>query len=183
MTSSPAIALYDGVELLARALIGLTKKPLAARAGTGAGAIPQPCWYPVAAGELCSFACPRATATLRARVTNHGPVSRVIRSESADGVSVKPAKLTLGPMERGLVTATFKVPADAEPGDEYERLIWIRGCQSHFVRWRIVAATKDVDLHHELHVGDRPDYVHHWYDHFYCSHPCLARTGGGAPRP
>jgi hypothetical protein len=181
MTISPAIALYEGAELLTRALIGLTKKPLAH--ASGVGEIPPPCWYPIAAGELCSYACPRAVVTLRVRVANCGPTSRLIRSESADGVSMKPPKLTLAPMARGHVTATFKVPADAELGDEYERLVWIRGCQSHFVRWRIVTSVKDVDLHHELKVEDRPDPIHHWYDHFYCSHPCLAQGGGVAAKP
>jgi hypothetical protein len=178
MTTSPAIALYDGVELLARALIGLSKKPLPA--ATRAGELPLPCWYPIAAGEPCSYACSSATVTLRLLVANCGPTSRLIRLESADGVSMKPPKLTLAPMEHAHVTAAFKVPADAELGEEYERLVWIRGCQSHFVRWRIVASVKDVDLHHELEVEDRPDPVHHWYDHFYCSHPCLAQSGVAA---
>jgi hypothetical protein len=26
--------------------------------------------------------------------------------------------------------------------------------------------------HREVEIFDEPDYVHHWYDHFYCEHPC-----------
>jgi hypothetical protein len=174
-----AIALHEGVELLARALIGLKKKAIAG--ASGPREIPPPCWYPISAGVRHTYACPDVSATVEMRVANCGPTSRVIRAESADGVSLKPAKLTLAPMEHGHVTASFKVPADAELGDEYERLVWIRGCQSHYVRWRIVAASKDVDLCHELEVEDRPDYLHHWYDHFYCSHPCLAHGATGKP--
>lgn len=176
---SQAIALHEGVELLARALTGLTKKAIAH--APAAREIPPPCWYPIAAGARHSYACPDVTATLEMRVANRGPTSRLIRAESADGVSLKPAKLTLAPMEHGYLTASFTVPAGAELGDEYERLVWIRGCQSHYVRWRIVAASKDLDLCHELEIEDRPDYLHHWYDHFYCSHPCLAR--GATPKP
>jgi hypothetical protein len=178
MTMLPkAIALDEGVELLARALIGLTKKAIAH--APEAREIPPPCWYPISAGMRSSYGCPEATATLQVRVANCGPTSRLIRAESADGVSVKPAKLTLAPMEHGHLTASFKLPADAELGDEYERLVWIRGCQAHYVRWRIVAAEKDIDLCHELDVDDRRDYLHHWYDHFYCSHPCLAHGTAG----
>jgi hypothetical protein len=178
MTSSHATKLTEGANLLARALIGLAKKN---HAGAGCE-IPPPCWYPVAAGDLESCVCPRATATLCVRVTNDGPTSRLIRAEVPDGVTVKPAKLTLAPMERGRLTASFKVPADANPGAEYEHVVWIRGCQSYYVRWRIVAAVADIDLDHELDIEDRPDYLHHWYDHFYCSHPCLAHGGGTATR-
>lgn len=178
MTSGLAGTLHEGVDLLARALIGLKKKTQPDCAATGACEIPPPCWYPISAGVLRTRACPRATATMRVRVANCGPTSRLIRAESAGGVNLEPATLTLAPMERGLVAASFKVPADADPGDEFERIVWIRGCQSHYVRWRIVAAKSDVDLHHELTVEDRPDYLHHWYDHFYCSHPCMAHGGG-----
>lgn len=182
MTIQHAIKLTEGVDLLARALIGLMKSKHGACSDTGACEIPPPCWYPVPAGELTSYACPRATTTLRIRVVNDGPVPRVIRPQATDGVTVKPAKLTLPPMERGRLTTSFTMPADADLGDEYERVVWIRGCQSHYARWRIVAAEKDLALAHELEVVDRPDYVHHWYDHFYCSHPCMAH-GGGAAKP
>jgi hypothetical protein len=176
MTITNALALHEGVDLLARAVIGLTKKAIVG--APEPREIPPPCWYPISAGVRHSYVCPEGTATLRVCVANWGPTQRLIGAESANGVSVKPAKLTLALMERGHLEASFTVPADAELGDEYERLVWIRGCQSHYVRWAIVAAPKDVDLCHELDVEDRPDYLHHWYDHFYCSHPCLAH---GAP--
>jgi len=51
-------------------------------------------------------------------------------------------------------------------------LVWIRGCVDHVVRWTVKSSRRGSDCCHELEIDDCPDYVHHWYDHFYCPRPC-----------
>jgi hypothetical protein len=131
--------------------------------------IPPPCWYPKAAGEVTSHVCEGGTATLRIRVTNCGPTARTIQVEGEKEMKVDPPALQLGPMERGVVTVSLGV----QSGQEH--LIWIHGCHDHFIRWTVETAKRGSDSCHELEVEDCPDYLHHWYDHFYCLHPC----GGG----
>jgi hypothetical protein len=128
--------------------------------------IPPPCWYPKAAGEVTSHVCQGGTATLRIRVTNCGPTARKISVEGEKEMKVDPPSLQLGPMERGVVTVSLAV----QSGQEH--LIWIHGCHDHFVRWTVETSKRGSDSCHELEVDDCPDYLHHWYDHFYCVHPC-----------
>ncbi len=128
--------------------------------------IPPPCWYPKAAGDVTSHVCPGGTATLRIRITNCGPTARTVQVEGGKEMKVDPPTLQLGPMERGVVTVSQTV------SDGQEHLIWIHGCHDHFIRWTIETAKRGSDSCHELEVEDCPDYLHHWYDHFYCVHPC-----------
>jgi hypothetical protein len=128
--------------------------------------IPPPCWYPKAAGEVTSHVCSGGTATLRIRITNCGPVARAIKVEGEKDMKVEPAGLQLGPMERGVVTVSTTAT------DGAEHLIWIHGCHDHFIRWTVETSKRGSDSCHELDVEDCPDYLHHWYDHFYCAHPC-----------
>ena len=137
--------------------------------------IPPPCWAPQPLGELASHVCPGAAATLRIRVTNCGAAKRTFRFEAtgaAAGVTLAPATLILGALERGQAVASVAVPATASCGEEQEALIWVRGCQDHVLRWRIRVAARGVDSCHQIDVEDCPDLVHHWYDHFYCQRPC-----------
>jgi hypothetical protein len=50
--------------------------------------------------------------------------------------------------------------------------VWIHGCVEHAVRWTVRVAGRGGDSCNELDIDDCPDYVHHWYDHFYCARPC-----------
>jgi hypothetical protein len=135
--------------------------------------IPPPCWYPKDAGDVVSHVCPGGSATLRLRITNCGPSSRVVTvSVTRENVEVSPARLDLGPMERGEVTVTRTVPKEGEFSDE--ALVWVNGCHRHFVRWTVKSAKRGTNACHEVSVSDCPDYLHHWYDHFYCAHPCPA---------
>jgi hypothetical protein len=136
--------------------------------------IPPACWMPVDAGSVRTTACAGAKATLSVRVTNCGATRRDITVEAnvpaSQGGSVSPATLTVGPME----TATSTVTVTVADGPEQQHLVWVRGCKSHFVRWTVAtgehcAGSSTVD------VDDCPDNVHHWYDHFYCQHPCQGR--------
>lgn len=138
--------------------------------------IPPPCWAPQSIGEVCSYVCPGGTATIRLRVTNCGVTRRDINIEAAGkgpNITITPPNLALGPMEREFVTASLPVPADAPTGQEYEVLVWVRGCQNHYLRWTVKVTSRGASCCHEIEVEDCPDLVHHWYDHFYCDRPCV----------
>jgi hypothetical protein len=80
-------------------------------------------------------------------------------------------------MERGVVHATFTAPSSGAK-DHYEAVIWVVGCRAHYVRWEIALSERkekccaDGCCHH-VSIHDQPDYVVHWYDHFYCARPCM----------
>jgi hypothetical protein len=136
--------------------------------------IPPACWLPVEAGDCDTSACPGATATVRIRVINCGDTPRTIMLEvagSPPGITVTPASLTLGPLDEETSLITFAVPPNADDGKEYKFLIWIRGCKTHYVRWTVIVGDGDCRCR-TITIEDCPDYVHHWYDHFYCAHPC-----------
>lgn len=146
----------------------------ARRAGCGCE-IPPPCWLPRELGEIRSRVCAGGTATVRLRVTNCGASPRKVaieaRSDAAD-VTIEPSTLTLGPLERRTALASLAVPASAAVGDEWEAVLWVRGCRDHALRWTVRVASRAGDCGHVIDVEDCPDLVHHWYDHFYCERPC-----------
>ena len=141
--------------------------------------IPPPCWLPKQLRPVTSHVCAGAAASLRIRVTNCGPEKTTVRLEATGAdkgaVKVTPASISLGPLERGVLTATVQTDAKAAKGTELEVLIWVRGCADHVVRWTIELSSRGGDACHELDVDDCTDYLHHWYDHFYCYRPCRDR--------
>jgi hypothetical protein len=143
--------------------------------------IPPPCWMPKSLGDVRSRVCAGGTAVLRLRVTNCGASGQSFELEAAGPdageVNLQPAKLTLGPMERTVVTATIPLAATASSSEQREALLWVRGCREHYVRWTVTVGGGS-DSCHEVDVEDCPDYVHHWYDHFYCEHPCPSSRRG-----
>ena len=145
--------------------------------------IPEPCWMPRALGEFRCRLCPGATGSLRFVITNEDIVRRTftaLASGSAAGdVSFSPGSLALGPKERGTITATFALPANATDGSSFEALVWLRGCRDYYVRWTVAAASRSDSCCITLPVCDGPDNVLHWYDHFYCRRPCVG--GGTSP--
>jgi len=139
--------------------------------------IPPPCWAPRQAGEVISRVCPGGKATIRLRVTNCGVDERVIQAEAnVPGVSISPDELTVGPMERGVFTATADVQAVSKQNGEREILLWVHGCNDHFVRWTLEEASRITDCYQQIDIEDCPDLIHHWYDHFYCVRPCYSRV-------
>lgn len=139
-------------------------------------AIPPPCWAPQPLDDVASHVCPGGTATIRIRVTNCGTTSRDVELQLAGtltGITVTPSSLSLGPMERGFAVASGTLPADSAIGQEFEMLLWVRGCQDHYLRWTVKVARRGTDCCHEVDVDDCPDLIHHWYDHFYCERPCV----------
>lgn len=165
-----------GAEAATSFLRSLETSPIRPRLGSCCCEIPPPCWLPRDLGEVRSHVCAGGTASLRLRVENCSPTARQITIEatSAD-VKISPAKLSLGPMERGVAVASLATDPKAGTGTEREVLIWVRGCYDHVVRWTVRVGGRASDACHELDVEDCPDFVHHWYDHFYCDRPCLNR--------
>jgi hypothetical protein len=140
--------------------------------------IPPPCWMPQPLCDCTSHVCPCAKATIRIVVTNCDPTSRRIVAVSATGSEVKvtPPQAVLGPLERATFEATIGVPDDADK-KTLESVIRIRGCREHYFRWTIRVGAVGLDSCHEVEVSDCPDYLHHWYDHFYCPRPCPQISG------
>ncbi|MGH2707940.1 MAG: hypothetical protein ACRDJK_06555 [Actinomycetota bacterium] len=156
------------------------------RPTAGCCTIPSPCWLPQSLGHCTSHVSPCKTACLEFTITNCDRVARTIAVQAtgahAGKVTVAPVSIALGPMERGTITACIAVPDSAKAGEKLESLLWIRGCQEHFLRWTVSVGTAGADSCHEIEVCDCPDYIHHWYDHFYCLRPCPSpKTIGTAP--
>ena len=141
--------------------------------------IPEPCWMPRCLGEFHCTLCPGATGTIKLRVTNGDLRSRqipaVASGPDAQRVSFSPTSLTLGPKERGTITARFAAPAEGGKDDEFEAILWVRGCRDYYIRWTVGIGSSGGCCAHELSICDGPDHVLHWYDHFYCPRPCQNR--------
>ncbi|MDH3522188.1 MAG: hypothetical protein OES32_01250 [Acidobacteriota bacterium] len=140
--------------------------------------IPEPCWMPQSAGEVVSQVCPGSVATLKIEITNCDATGRLYQvsaaGSAAGSVSIQPTSLALGAKERGTVTATLKAP-DATAGQKLEALIWVRGCREHYLRWTVSVGDQGGACCHVVEIDDCPDYIHHWYDHFYCPRSCRER--------
>jgi hypothetical protein len=149
---------------------------------SGSCTIPPPCWMPQPLGECVSHVTQCNTACIRIVVTNCDRTRRTVTAhatgKSAQKVTISPPSLDLGPMERDTITACVAIPDDAKNGDRIESLLWVRGCKEYYLRWTVSVGTVGMDSCHEIEVCDCPDYVHHWYDHFYCVRPC---PGGRTP--
>jgi hypothetical protein len=76
-------------------------------------------------------------------------------------------------MARTEVTITYTIPTGTTANPGTEILLWIQGCRLHFQRWIVKLGTVSADTDQDVHVKDGPENLHHWYDHFYCPHPCL----------
>ena len=142
--------------------------------------IPPPCWAPQPLGEVTSHVADCKTARLRLVITNCSHQQRAIQLHAqghATQVTFTPAALALGPYERGRVDVEFNPPAGAKDGDQFETIVWVRGCKEWYLRWTVSMGTVGVDTKHEVRVEDCADYVHHWYDHFYCQRGCTPVPG------
>jgi hypothetical protein len=139
-------------------------------------AIPEPCWMPLSMGDLASFAAPCRTACVDVVVTNCDAAPRRITvafDGDAKDISVSDADFVLGPLRQKVVSVCLTVPDDATRGQRFDGLVWVRGCRDHYLRWTVRVNAFGMDSRHEVEVEDCPDYVHHWYDHFYCARPCF----------
>jgi hypothetical protein len=143
--------------------------------------IPEPCWMPIALGEVVCRTCPGSPAIVKFRVTNKSVTARTIHSgvtgPAAARVDFEPATLTLGAMERGVIAASMRLPATAEIGNVFEALLWIRGCRDHYLRFTVTAGTRADCCSYEFDIVDEVDHIHHWYDHFYVDRLCPGAGG------
>ena len=154
-------------------LLGSVPLPSAPRTGTSCE-IPPPCWAPQPLGAVTTRACPGTKAVVRLEVTNSDMVGRTIEVKTTGATAaVTPPALALGPLEEGLVVLSFEVPATDSDGDTRKLIVWIEGCQRHYLRWTIVSTCTAQDCCAEVAVEDGPDLIHHWYDHFYCQRDCV----------
>jgi hypothetical protein len=137
---------------------------------------------PLALGERRCQLKPGDRGTICLVVTNGDfrPHNMVFAATgpSAALVTFSQAGVVLGPKERIAVTATFTLPKDSKPAEDcrcidHEVLLWVRGCRNHYLRWTIDQAVQSRPCCAEVHVADEPDYVLHWYDHFYLPRPCF----------
>jgi hypothetical protein len=201
---------YDGIEnglkslLNAQLLLGKEVLKLAGSATGALGALrgmkmprmhgccdmPEPCWMPLSLGEVKCTLKPGDSGTLCLVVTNGDfrphDVQFAATGKSASAVSFSTTSATLGPKERIAVTATFTVPKEQRTEDcrciDHEALVWVRGCRNHYLRWTIDESACAKPCCEEIMVNDDPDYVLHWYDHFYLARPCFGPlAGAGTP--
>ena len=178
----------QAARLLGRASAAALQRAGSVRPVAGACSceIPEPCWMPLPLGERCCPLAPGEKGTLCLVVSNGDfrPHSYQFAAtgKSAAHVSFSQAAATLGPKERIAVTVTFTLPPGAKADADcscidHEALIWVRGCRNHYLRWRVDSVAKGLGCRHEVAVDDNPDYVLHWYDHFYVARPCPGVAG------
>jgi hypothetical protein len=140
--------------------------------------IPAPCWMPKKLGDITCKLTAGETGQVKLIVTNNDvrphECTVQIAGPNAGLVQISPAQIGLGPMQRTTIVAGFTAPD--QPGT-YEMLLWVSVCNDHFLRWTVVVGEKSGACCYDVTVDDRPDYVVHWYDHFYCQKPCMGHLG------
>jgi hypothetical protein len=133
---------------------------------------------PKALGEVSCQLKPGGTGEVKLVVTNHDYRPHQVTAQSAGQnaglVTIAPAQLALGPKERTTIVATFVAPK--QPGT-YEAMLWVSVCSDHYLRWTIEVGERQNACCYVVTVDDEPDYVVHWYDHFYCQKPCMGARG------
>lgn len=136
-------------------------------------AIPDACFLPEKLPTVTAHGCPGATMKLRLVVTNDWPATRTVAvratGHGAKDVVVEPVQQAIGPYETETFTATVHLPDSG--ADVGSVLLWVRGCRDHVVRWEVTSSDGGCSCVHEVPVTDKPDTLHHWYDHFY-REPC-----------
>lgn len=143
--------------------------------------IPPPCWMPRILHEVVSYGVVGNKASLTFMITNESMTARSIQvftTTPIPGLSLTSTTVSLAAMARTEVTMTYTIPAGTTSDPGTEILLWIRGCRLHFLRWVVKLGTLSADTDQEIRVKDGPENLHHWYDHFYCQHPCLEQRDG-----
>jgi hypothetical protein len=144
--------------------------------------IPDPCWMPQSLGEVKCTLAPGGTGEICLVITNEDfvahPYAVVAAGADAGLVTATPANLKLGPKERGCVVVKLKMPNERPKRDdcccdEVEVVIWVRGCRNHYLRWVVEWSDCSQPCCDTIYVNDTPDYVLHWYDHFYLPRQCF----------
>lgn len=137
--------------------------------------IPEACWMPKPLGEISCRVAPGGKGEVKLIVTNNDYRPHSVTAQSAGPhaglFAFAPPQIMLGAKERTTIVATFNAPQ--QPG-RYEAIVWVTVCSDHYLRWTIdvVEGQCHPCCCYEVTVDDTPDYVDHWYDHFYCPKPC-----------
>jgi hypothetical protein len=143
-------------------------------------AVPEPCWMPVPIGVAACALNPGGSGQIHVTVTNSDYRTRVFAFSTAGTdaamLQLSSTQATLGPMEQAQFTADVNAPGTA---GTYEALVWVNGCREHYLRVVLKVGTKQKGCCYNVAVNDKPDYVVHWYDHFYCRKPCPAKSADG----
>ncbi len=138
--------------------------------------IPPPCWMPRTLRQIVSYGVVGNEASLTFVITNESMAARSIQvftTTPMAGLSPASTTVNLAAMARTEVTITYTIPTGTTANPGTEILLWILGCRLHFQRWIVRLGTVSADTDQEVWVKDGPENLHHWYDHFYCPHPCL----------
>lgn len=140
--------------------------------------IPPPPWYPKLVSEVYSCVCDGGIASLRLQIVNCGPQAREFSitttptpRDNYGAVEIEPGKVRVDAVDSAHVVVRLKLSADGPR--RFSRKIVVRGCKTQIICWTIQTHQRGTDACHEVTVTDAPDYVHHWYDHFYCDHSCV----------
>jgi hypothetical protein len=150
--------------------------------------IPPACWMPLSLGEIGCHRPAGDSATICLVVTNGDfrphTYEFAATGKSAAAVSFSATSVTLGPKERVAVSATFTLPAGTVAEDcrcvGNDVVIWVRGCRDHYLHWIVEEGATAGCCSAEIAVCDDPDYVLHWYDHFYTLRPCFGTVAGNS---
>lgn len=144
--------------------------------------IPEPCWMPESAGEVKCTLAPGDTGEICLVITNEDfqahPYTVFAAGKDAGLVTVTPTTLKLGSKERGCAIVKLTMPKERPQRDDcccedIEVVIWVRGCRNHYLRWIIAWGDCSGRCCETICIDDRPDYVLHWYDHFYVQRQCF----------
>jgi hypothetical protein len=146
------------------------------RMAKGCCEIPPPCWMPQPAGECVSHVAECKSASLDVVVSNTFVQSRHVivhvSGKGANLVQVNPPSATIPPLDRQTFMLTVHVPQGTPDGVLVDVLVVVRGCKTHYLRWKVSVGTVGFCDCNEIEIDDGPDLIHHWYDHFYCPRPC-----------
>lgn len=149
---------------------------------------PEPCWMPKKIGEICCQIAAEDRGEVCILVSNEDfrPHTYTVVGAGEHGTlaKIKDAQFTLGPKERRMVPVSFTMPVrdpkNDQPGSEsccacndYEIVLWVKGCQNHYLNWYINRAEKTRDCCHEVCLVDTGYYELNWYDHFHVMRPCI----------
>jgi hypothetical protein len=143
--------------------------------------IPPPCWMPRILHHVVSYGVVGDEASLTFVITNESMMARSVRvftTTPMPGLSLTSTTVNLAAMARAEVTVIYTIPAGTTANPGTEILLWISGCRLHFQRWIVRLGTVSADTDQEVRVKDGPENLHHWYDHFYCQHPCAEQRDG-----
>lgn len=143
--------------------------------------VPDPCWLPRRLGTCSLELRPGGIATIRLLIENCDWTRRTFRvsgtGELADAMGFQPATLVLGPQEQGSIVVELKLPDTVHKSEELSGGVVLFGCNTHFLGVRVRVSDKAPACESEVLIEDCPDYVHHWYDHFYCVRGCQHADG------